>query len=173
MSLELAFPHKVELYQLFAQASTDPKFKYYFANGYHIFESQIDGNDWDNVQMVSVIDGEILGYFNAAINRAPRYVHQLGCINFTDDPFVFSRDLMGFIGRLFEYYQFYKICFSVLVGNPSELLYDKAVDKLGARVVGHFEDHYETPDGEKHDAKWYEITGECYWNYKSKKEYRM
>jgi hypothetical protein len=155
--LELAILHKDILMQKLAKAALQPENFYLFLNGYPDFELDLKEDMWSRMQLVSVCNGDVTGYFNAHINRTPRYVSQIASINLDNKPFVFGKDLATFIDLLLNQYKFDKICFSVAVGNPAEKMYDKAIKKLNGRVVGTFKNHYQTPDGKNHDGKWYEI----------------
>lgn len=155
--LELAYLHKEELYEKFASASLDFSNMYFYANSYVSYEYKIEEDSWNKIQLVSISNHNILGYMNANIKRAPRYVDSLQIINFTKEPFVFARDLFQFFNLLFFDYNFYKINFSVVIGNSAEKIYDKIIKKYNGRIVGIFKDDVQIPDGTIHDQKFYEV----------------
>ena len=80
--------------------------------------------------MVSVDNQDnVIGFLRASIIRTSEKVSSLGIINFYDKNLTFSRDLYQFLKELFEKYNFRKIEFNVVIGNPIEKMYDKYIDK--------------------------------------------
>ena len=155
--LEMAINHKNALQQKLANTVMQPEKFYLSVNGYTDYSLDLKEDTWSNIQLVSVCNNDVLGYFDAQVNRTPRYIRQLAVINFDNKLFTFGKDFGAFMELLIYQYKFDKICFSVAVGNPAEKMYDKEVNKLNGQIVGVFKNHYQTPDGKIHDCKWYEI----------------
>lgn len=155
--LDVAYNHAEVLNAKFMQTKLDEKYKFYWSASWHGFDVfEPDKSNWTNIQMVSKnTEGEVLGYMSAAINRDARYVDTLVVINFSDDKYTFGKDLREFLDRLLK--QFYKINFSVVIGNPIEKSYDKLVKKYNGRVVGIFEKDKRLMDGKLYDYKVYEV----------------
>lgn len=163
--LEVAQNHKEELERKMRETWGNEKYWYYNSNSY-FFLSSIDDNTWDRMQFASVSSaGEVIGYLGYTIDRQCRYVSGLAIINFTDNP-VFGIDVMHMVKDIFEKYQFRKINFSVILGNPIEKKYDKIAKKYGGRIVGTYKDHVMLPDGKLYDEKIYEVLREDYLNKK-------
>jgi len=117
----------------------------------------MEKDDWNKIQKVSVLDGNVIGYFSATISQVTNSVSEVSAINFGHPRFTFSKDLRDFLLSLSK---FNKINFSVVVGNPIESMYDKYVGSVGGRVVGTFNNDVKLINGRLADRKWYEITGE-------------
>ena len=69
----------------------------------------------------------------------------------------FKKSALDLKGYLFEKFNFYKIEFGVVVGNPIEKMYDKYIQKYGGQIVGIFKSTTKLQDGEFADMKYYEI----------------
>ena len=54
-------------------------------------------------------------------------------------------------------YNFRKIEFTVIVGNPIEKMFDKYIGKYGGRIVGIGKESVKLPDNLFYDSKLYEI----------------
>lgn len=81
---------------------------------------------------------------------------------------VFAADMGHAIRDIFEKYQFRKLCFSVVVGNPIESSYNKMCLKYSGRIVGIRKKNARLIDGNFYDEKLYEIFKEDYINAKSR-----
>ena len=67
---------------------------------------------------------------------------------------------LTFIVHLLKERRFYKMNWSVIVGNPAERMYDKFIAKHGGRVVGTYRRDTLLCDGEFYDRKAYELLSE-------------
>lgn len=132
------------------------KYKYWNSNTYHS-DIEISNETWANHQFVSIQDDEIIGYICYEINRESNCCLGLGNINFTDDKMTFGRDLGQALTDIFEKFQFNKLKFSVVIGNPIEKSYDRMIQRYGGRIVGIFRQDTRLIDGNLYDVKQYEI----------------
>ncbi len=108
-------------------------------------------------------NNNIIGFIGYSINRMSEYVDGLNIINFSDDNKIkFARDLKIALTDIFEKFNFRKLVFSVIIGNPTEKHYDSLIDTYGGRVVGIFKKHVRLLDGLYYDEKLYEIHREDY-----------
>lgn len=119
-------------------------------------------DEWCDLQRVSKDkDGNILGFMFCAINRANDRVEDLGLVNMKGKRNrEFTRDILQFFEDLFKTYNHRKICFSVVVGNPAEKIYDKIVKRYKGRIVGTKKDHVRLFDNKFYDLKEYEVFNE-------------
>ena len=137
------------------------KYKYWNADTYWS-TIDIDDDTWNKHQFVSVCNGEIIGYIGYHIYRTANRVAGLNIINFTDNIMVFGRDLHKALVDIFELYEFNKLNFTVIVGNPIEKSYDKFIKKFGGRIIGIQKQHVRLVDNKLYDEKMYEICREDY-----------
>jgi len=99
------------------------------------------------------------------INRIKHNVDNLHEVRFSKEKNkIFTKDFKIFTDSLFTKHKFNKINFSVVVGNPAEMMYDASIDKYCGRVVGTFTNEFKLFDGTLCDVKWYEIIREEYMN---------
>ena len=89
-------------------------------------------------------DDNIIGFMGTTINKNRDYVSD-------------SKDLYEFLLKLFNEFKFRKACFSVVVGNPIEKMYNKYINKYGGRIAGIQKEEVILHDGELCDMKLYEI----------------
>jgi len=137
------------------------KYWYYHACSY-MTSFELDSDTWKRTQFVSLNpSGEVIGYLGYGVEREARYVSYLAIINFTNDS-SFGLDVMTMLKDIFEKYNYNKIVFSVVIGNPVEQRYDHLIERCGGRVVGIFKRHIMLPDGKLYDEKFYEIFREDY-----------
>lgn len=155
--LKFAYQYKDKLEKQYAEITNDDKYKYLFPGGYIDFTLGIKDNNWDQFQMVSVDSNDnILGYFRAGIDRAANKVTGLSILNFHAKSITFSKDFRQFLSDLLYKYNFRKISFCMVVGNPIEEQYDRMVAKYGGRIVG-IEKQEALINGTLKDLKLYEI----------------
>lgn len=157
--LRIAYDYKDKLNSEYSKAVVKERNKYYIANSYFEYSIELNSNNWDCIQMVSVDkDDNVLGYFKASVDRGSMSITSVCAINFTEKVnMVFSKDLYGFLTDLFVKFCFFKISWMVLVGNPAESMYDKIVSKYNGRIVGVRKQDVLLYTGERCDAKLYEI----------------
>lgn len=98
----------------------------------------IDDSTWGRHQFVSIKNNEIIGYISYSVNRRCNYAHSLSIMNFTDDKMTFGMDIGQALQDIFEKYNFSKLNFCVVIGNPIEKSYDKMIKKYNGRIVGIF-----------------------------------
>lgn len=161
--LEPAIKYKDQLEKAQYELWFDYKYKYWNCEPYYD-TLEIDDNTWSKHQFVSVLNGKILGYISYKTLRQNNDAHSLSVINFSDNKFVFGKDLHQALKDIFEKYKFRKLSFSVVVGNPIEESYDKMIEKYGGRIIGTRKEDVKLIDGEYYDLKLYEIFASEYFN---------
>jgi len=156
--LRPAYIYQSKLQEEYNKTIFNDKYKYYNFVNYWDYIIKLTESSWNDIEMVSIDkDDNVLGFFRANISRESDKIQSLGIINFYDKNFVFSRDLYQFLVDLFDKYNFRKIEWTVVVGNPAEHMYDKVINKYGGRIVGIKEKGTKLIDGLYYDVKLYEI----------------
>ncbi len=105
---------------------------------------------------------ELQGYISYNIDRETDTVLSLGIISFNVNPFCFAVDVYRAIKDIFDRFNFRKLIFSVVVGNPTEKQYDRLIQKYGGRIVGIYKQDVKLIDGHYYDLKIYEILQQDY-----------
>ena len=137
------------------------KYKYYNYNPYwNTFTIEDKTQDWHEFVSVNS-QGEVIGYIHYYVNRFTLNCGNFGAINFTNDP-TFGKDLLQVIKDIFERFNFHKLNFSVVVGNPVEATYDHLCAKYGGRILCIEKDETKLEDNKYYDVKRYEIIREDY-----------
>lgn len=137
------------------------KYKYYNYNPYwNTFTIEDKTQDWHEFVSVNS-QGEVIGYIHYYVNRFTLNCGNFGAINFTNDP-TFGKDLLQVIKDIFERFNFHKLNFSVVVGNPVEATYDHLCAKYGGRILCIEKDETKLEDNKYYDVKRYEIMSEDY-----------
>ena len=155
--LELALNHQEQLNTKFRQTWEDDKYKYYHNANYRE-DMEIPHSTWTSHNFVSLHDGEVIGYIGYQIDRSSDYVYGLGIINFAEEQkAAFAKDLGVALRNIFDKYNFRRLEWSVVIGNPIERSYDKLCYKYGGRIVGTYINRYRLIDGRYYDEKLYEI----------------
>ena len=160
--LDIALKYKDELQKLYINTWHQDKYKYYHYNCYHSLPEFTDST-WNGHDFVSINDkGQIVGCIWYAIRRETNSVYNLCIINFTDDIITFGKDLRQALKDIFEKFNFHKLSYSVVIGNPVEKQYDKLTLKYGGRIVGVEKQDTKLFDNKYYDVKRYEILREDY-----------
>ena len=165
--LDVAIKYKEQLEKLQYNIWFEDKYKFWHSNTYYD-AMKIDDSTWARHQFVSIKDDNVIGYICYSVNRECNYAQHLNIINFTDDKMTFGMDLGQALQDIFEKYNFRKLNFYVVVGNPIEKSYDKMIKRYNGRIVGTFKDDVKLIDNKYYDTKHYEITKENYMNAKNK-----
>lgn len=152
-----AILYKDELHKLMAKECWfNEKYKY-FNRGYESFDEIVDNTEKQH-QFVSINkDGKICGLFFYYVDRHTRSVCGVNAASFDIDPITFGLDVKRGIEDIFTKFNFHKMCFGVVVGNPIEPTYDRLCTKMGGRVVGYYRDDTMLMDGSYADIKVYEV----------------
>lgn len=163
--LDLAMKYEKELQDLFAGIAFDMKYKYFtccsYREKYEAYKST-----WDTHEFVSVHDGTVLGYISYTVNRERNNASGLQIVNFSDNKLRFGKDVFTAIDDIFTKFNFQKLKYSVVLGNPIETTYNKLTDKYGGRIVGVERNEVKLIDGKMYDHKMYELFREDYLAHK-------
>lgn len=161
--LDLAIKYSEQLQEKMLSTWFVEKYKYFHYGNWYSNEKIIAEDTWNQHQFVSVNkQGEVLGLISYEIRRSENDCCALCIINFSEDKITFGMDVGSCLQDIFEKFQFRKLKFSVVVGNPIEPTYDKLVEKYGGRIVGYYKEDVKLIDGKYYDSKLYEITREDY-----------
>lgn len=165
--LDVAIRYQDQLIDKFRSVWLKERYKFWTGTSY-FDDWQPINSTWVDHQFVSIRNGEVIGYIGYAINRADGdIVHDLNIINFEDKPsVVFAQDLGQALMDIFEKYNFRKLNFCVIAGNPAEKAYDKMIKRYGGRVVGYRKENTRLFDGKYYDNKLYEVMREEYFRKK-------
>lgn len=110
--------------------------------------------------------GEVIGYITYCVNRKTQSAYDFGAMNFSNDKITFGKDLYQVIDDVFCKFNFQRMEFNVVCGNPIERSYDRMVKRLGGRIVGIRKRVSSILDNQLCDDKIYEILREDYLAYK-------
>jgi len=156
--LKTAYLYRDEVNKKMAEIAFNPKYMFYNFGTYWSFDYKIADNSWDAMQFVSVDkDNHIIGYLTAETDRVHDKIGNLGIINFQDAYPIFAHDLGNFLTSIFDKFNFRKIEFLVVIGNPIESSYDKIISKYGGRIIGVKKESAKLIDNKYYDVKLYEI----------------
>jgi RimJ/RimL family protein N-acetyltransferase len=165
--LDIALKYTDQLKRLHLDTWHNDKYKYYNYRCYwelpKLSENTVDGHDFVSLNS----KGEIIGAIGYCILRDLESVCGLGIINFTDDP-TFGKDVLQSIKDIFEKFNFRKLNFCVVIGNPIEKTYDRLAAKYGGRIVGIEKEETKLADNKYYDVKRYEILRKDYMKAKEK-----
>ena len=161
--LKLAHTYQDKLNKAYSSIIFQDKYKYYNCDNYWSYTKEVSKDSWNNLEFVSVDKNDnVIGYLGAGISRSTEKVASLGIMNFYDINITFSKDLYQFLHDLFMKFNFRKIEFIVVIGNPAEKMYDKYIEKYGGRIVGVSRESTKLQDNKYYDIKEYEIFRDDY-----------
>jgi hypothetical protein len=168
--LKLAYPHQEALNKKYQEIFFNEKYKFHTYGSYPKYVIDLEDMAWTKLQLLSVDENNnIIGYLCAMLDRELNHVTELKIVNFYDINITFSQDLKQFICDLFLKYNFRKINWTVVVGNPIEKMYDKYTSRYGGRIVGVLKKEVLLNDRKLYDKKIYELfRGDFVQNYNLK-----
>ena len=136
----------------------NPNTKWYYVDGREK-EIVIDKDTWNNIQMVSVdSEGNIHGYFAVAVDEMLNRLHSMGVINYSHKcDIAFSKDFYQLLKYLFVDRGFYKLEWTVVIGNPIEKMYDRFCRKAGGNIIGISHDSIMLRDRKPYNEQHYEV----------------
>ena len=156
--LKPAYPYKEKLQQKYNEIIFQDKYMFYNCDAYWRYDFKISENSWDSIELVSVdTQDNVIGFFRAALDRPSEKVYSLGVANFYDANAVFAKDLKQFILGLLFKFNFRKIEWTVVIGNPAEKMYDRFISKYGGNITGVHKETVKLQDGKYYDMKGYEL----------------
>ena len=143
------------------------KYKYYnYNSSWHTFTVEDNSRDWHEFVSVDA-NNEIIGYIHYLVDRNTLNCARFGAINFTDNP-LFGRDLLQAIEDIFLRFNFHKLQFAVVIGNPVEKTYDRLCKKYGGRILCIEKEETKLEDNKYYDVKRYEILREDFLKARNK-----
>jgi hypothetical protein len=139
----------------------DDRYKFSRTQCYYNLTVVLADSTWSDIQMVSVCSksGRLLGFLHAAIHRESNSVSGLTYNGFCSEKIhaEWLYDMREFFESLFTKFNFNKINFSVVIGNPAEKSWDRLCKAYGGRVVGYCAQDIKLTDGKLYDRKLYEV----------------
>ena len=165
--LKPAILYAEQLPKMYQALWFNEKYKYYNSH-WHSFT--VEDKTWEWHEFVSVSQtGELLGYIHYRVDRVTLNCAGFGAINFTNNP-LFGKDLLQAIQDIFERFNFHKLTFGVVIGNPAEKSYDRLCQKYGGRILCIEKEETKLEDNKYYDVKRYEILREDYLRAKENKK---
>lgn len=124
---------------------------------------KVDDTFWNKIQLVSVYEGVVQGYFKADWKRPENYINSISCINFDHsrnknisiNKNTFAIDVRNFLKYLAYDINVPKVEWNVTMGNPVEKHYNRFVKLFSGRIVG-IERYAHFINGKYYDNKMYE-----------------
>lgn len=165
--LGFAIDHEYNLAELYRTTWLNDKYKFFNSNS-AAYKLEIADSTYYQHQFVSFENQtkDIIGLIGYYIDREINAVSGIYVMNFGGNDFLFAKDLNTALKDIFEKYNFNKINFTVIIGNPVEKHYDRFIKKYGGRIIGIRKDDVKLYDGQYYDRKVYEITRGEYMNTK-------
>lgn len=161
--LKPALLYKEKLNKTYGEIIFKDKYKYYNYDSYWNYTLQLSENSWNEIEMVSIDRNDnVIGFLRAGILRDSNKISSLGIVNFYNKNVIFAKDLYQFLNDLLVKFNFRKIEFLVVIGNPAEKMYDKYIKKYNGNIVGIKKESAKLQDGKYYDVKLYEIFREDY-----------
>jgi len=162
--LKPAYGYKDRISSILQEIAFSEEVTYWNHACYWSYETDLKNDSWRSLHFVSVDDQDnILGLLFADICRPENFVDAMAILNLKEKGnFKFSRDLYQFLDDLFVKFNFFKMTFCVVSGNPVEKMYDRFVLKFGGRIIGVYKQQVMLQDGKLYDQKHYELFREDY-----------
>ncbi len=152
--LQPAKLYEAKLNEQMASTVMDPYYKLYYG-GFPNLEEALEDSLWSKIQLVSIVNDKVIGYFKASVDRPGNYIDSITCVHFSEGreqtKMAFAMDMRRFLKYLTEDLAMPKLAWSVYRGNPVEEHYNRLIKKFGGRVMGI--DRYAT----KICGKWYDL----------------
>lgn len=153
-----ALTKEEELNEVWQKNIFKPKYKWLRTSGYLDLTKELKTDTWSNIQLISYDDytNKICGYFNCNVKQPEYFINKIFMINFDDKSTTFLNDIKDLFIKLFMDFNYNKINFSVIIGNPAEKQYDNFIERYNGSIVGIFKKDCFI-NGSLYDKKQYEI----------------
>lgn len=139
----------------------DPKYQYFYGSDWRGVFNIRDGQNRHDFVSVDT-DENLIGYIGYRIFPVTRLASDFGIINFTDNKATFGRDLRTAVDDIFRKFGVETLEFSMICSNPIERSYDRAVARMGGRVLCIRHARCQDLAGNICDEKLYEVTRDEY-----------
>lgn len=164
--LRTAQNYEEQLRILYRETWYDEKYKYYYASP-STRDFSLPDNNYTSHCYVSVDkDNNVLGYIGYSVDRDSLAVHSFGILSFGFS-LTFARDLQQAIDDIFYKFNFNKIEFNVIHGNPAERAYRSFIKKYGGSEVGTYHKCVKLIDGLLYDSVMFELFREDYISHRN------
>lgn len=155
--LRPAILHQEDLVQTMINKCWFNEYYKYFNQGWNEVE-KIEESTEKTHQFVSVNkNGQLCGIIFYHIDRRTNSVCGLNAASFRADKLTFAKDLRQAIDDIFCKFNFRKLCFGVVIGNPVERTYDRFIERYGGRIAALYKEDTLLQDGTLADIKVYEL----------------
>jgi hypothetical protein len=158
--LKRAILYQNQLPLLYTMAADDPHYRF-LTTSFSVFVKKIEEDNWAKQQFVSVDRSDnVIGYFEADVLQKSHFIKNITMVRFKRESrynLTFAKDIQEFFVKMFFYYEYKKMNFTVAVTSPNELWYDKFINKYGGRIVGIKKENFTLENGLLLDEKIYEI----------------
>lgn len=134
----------------------DERYKYFNRGWEELFE--LKETTWEYHQFVSINkQGNVCGFLSYRIDRATRNIDSFNAVSFFVDKLTFAQDIATAIHEIFTKFNFHKMIYGVVCGNPVEKTYQKFADKCNGRLAAVYRDDALLYNGQRADVKVFEI----------------
>ncbi len=152
-----ASEHKETLSNIWIKFATHPDYIYWNVDLTYNPHAEIKNTDYRKDEWVSVVDGQVIGYLCALIDKSTRSVADISVASFIKHP-QYGYDFVAFIKYIRRHYRFVR--WAAIDGHPNQKAYETIIRRYGGRIVGVFKKKIRLHDGKLYDEKWYEIDNE-------------
>ncbi len=134
----------------------DERYKYFNRGWEELFE--LKETTWEYHQLVSINkQGNVCGFLSYRVDRATRNIDSFNAVSFFEDKLTFAQDIATAIHEIFTKFNFHKMIYGVVCGNPVEKTYQKFADKCNGRLAAVYRDDALLYNGQRADVKVFEI----------------
>jgi hypothetical protein len=152
-----ALQHTETLSKLWTQHVTHPHYIYWNVDLNYNPLAEIRNTDYRKDEWVSVVDGRVIGYLCALIDKSTRSVADISVASFEKHP-QYGYDFVAFIKYIRRHYRYVR--WAAIDGHPNQKAYETILRRYGGRIVGTFKKKIRLHDGRLYDERWYEINNE-------------
>lgn len=130
--------------------------------GANNFVSLTETTTRNKILDIDEVSCTINGIISYDIDWTTSKAYRLRVASFGPNPVTFAKDVKEAIDWIFTKFNCEGLIFGVVVGNPAEKIWDKAIKKLNGRVVGYYKRDVKLIDNRLYDIKNYEVMKEDY-----------
>jgi hypothetical protein len=154
--LDLAINHKENLQKKYFEFASSKKARLYFSQPSINYLLEIDDSNGIETHLVSVSNGEVVGYFSYKYFHVTNSGYDLSIICFKKDP-EFFKDFFRLFEYMFKEHKLNKVVFNIILGHPAEVWYDWCCNEINGRIIGIFKEDVRLIDNTLADIKYYEV----------------
>ncbi|MFA5732904.1 MAG: hypothetical protein WC934_13015 [Acidithiobacillus sp.] len=165
--LKYAIIYENELNEIYQKIILGNEKYLYWDHTYSNLKLKLRENDWEYLQLVSIVNNKIIGYINIKFDRDINAVSNISAISFDIGNIYFLYDLLASVDLIFCKRNMSKIIINFYKKNPYAKVWELFIGIFRMRYIGYYENNRKLKNGKLVDELVFEIKKKSYLKIKN------